>query len=145
MSSDSRDNGAERSGKRRGSKREPTSVQAALRQTLGPVMRQLRKFSAMKVALGVLPAELAGLAVPYDVRLAPGREPGRDADLADVNTMYFYVSDATVRSVLERHKRRLIREINAGLPVAVVEEFRYEQATRQKIERQLNILALEPD
>jgi hypothetical protein len=59
--------------------------------------------------------------------------------------MYFYVSDATVRSVLERHKRRLIREINGKLPVAVVEEFRYEEVGRQKIERQLNILALEPD
>ncbi|GEM_PF-2231641 len=145
MSPESRDNGAETSAKRSRVRREPTSVQAALRQTLGPVMRQIRKFSAMKQALTVLPAELGGLAAPYDVRLAPGREPGGDADLADVNTMYFYVSDATVRSVLERHKRRLIREINAALPVAVVEEFRYEEAGRQKIERQLNILALEPD
>jgi len=128
-------------------RREPSSLGAALRQSVGPLMRQFRKFTAMRECLALLPAEIrdAQLAAPYDVRRAPAREPGGAGGLDDVNTMYFYVASRTVEAVLERQKRRLMREINARLEFAFVEEFRYEEAGVQKIERQLNILALTPD
>ena len=140
------DNGVAPKGKRRGVRREPGSLGAALKQSVGPLMRQFRKFTAMRECLNVLPDEIleAKLAVPFDVRRAPS--PGAGAgDLDDVNTMYFYVASKTVKSVLERQKRRLIKAINERLEFAFVEEFRYEEVSAQKIERQLNILALTPD
>jgi hypothetical protein len=130
---------------RRGAKRETTSVQAALKTSMGPLMRQVRKFTAMKTCLEVLPEELSGLVAPFDVRLAPSRKPGQEGGIADVNTLYLYVSDATVRTVLEKRKRDLMTEINGRLATPFVEEFRYEEAGPQRIQRQLNILALEPD
>ena len=138
------DNGR-RSPPRRGAKRETTSVQAAPKSSMGPLMRQVRKFTALRACRELLPAELEGLAAPYDVRLAPSRKPGEESGIAEVNTLYLYVSDATVRTVLEKRKRGLIEEINGRLGTPFVEEFRYEEAGPQKIARQLNILALEPD
>ena len=131
--------------RRTGSRREPRTLGTALRHSVGPLMRQVRKFSAMRECVALLPPELmqAALAVPFDVRQAPSRDGG--GGLADVSTMYFYVASATVRSVLENQKRRLIREINGRLEFAFIEEFRYEEVGPQKIERQLNILALTPD
>lgn len=129
----------------RGRRDEPTTVQAALRGGLGPLMRQFRKFNAMRAALDLLPPALAGLAVPFDVRLAPSREAGGAGDLADINTMYFYVANATVRMVLEKQKRSLLEAINGQLDFAFIEEFRFEEASPPKIERQMNILRLSPD
>jgi len=138
------DNGERPEGKRRG-RREPGSLGAALRQSVGPLMRQFRKFTAMRECLHILPKEImeAKLAAPFDVRRAPSLDSAGGLD--DVNTMYFYVASKTVKSVLERRKRQLIRAVNARLEFAFVEEFRYEVASAQKIERQLNILALTPD
>ena len=139
------DNGEQPSGKRRGGRREPGSLGAALKQSVGPLMRQFRKFTAMRVCLEVLPKEImdAKLAVPFDVRRAPSLDSAGGLD--DVNTMYFYVASKTVKSVLERRKRRLIKAVNERLEFAFVEEVRYEEVSAQKIERQLNILALTPD
>jgi hypothetical protein len=166
MKHEEHNSGDRHKGKRRRVRREPGSLGAALRQSVGPLMRQFRKFTAMRECLGVLPRELAEarLAAPFDVRLAPARYPGASrpetgaagppgvaeqsaagVGLEDVNTMYFYVASRTVEAVLERQKRRLISEINARLEFAFIEEFRYEEAGAQKIERQLNILALTPD
>ena len=46
---------------------------------------------------------------------------------------------------LEQRKRQLIAEINGALPYPMVEEFRFDTVSKDKILRQLNILALEPD
>lgn len=131
--------------RRRVKRDEPATVGAALRGGLGPLMRQFRKFNAMRRTLEILPEELAGLAVPYDVRLAPTRAAGEVKTVADINTMYFYVANATVKMVLEKRKRQLIEAINAPLAYAFIEEFRFEEAGPQKIERQMNILTLSPD
>ncbi len=130
---------------KRGVRKEPATVQAALRGGMGPLMRQFRKFNAMRAMLGALPEELRGLAAPFDIRLAPSPAPGADRDVADVNTLYFYVASATVKMVLERQKGPLKEAVNSGLGYAFIEEFRYEEATGQKIERQVNILELTPD
>lgn len=128
-----------------GVRKEPATVQAALRGGMGPLMRQFRKFNSMRDMLKALPEELRGLAVPYDVRLAPGTAPGSDNEVADVNTMYFYVASATVKMVLERQKPELKAAVNVPLGYAFIEEFRFEEAGPQKIERQMNILELTPD
>jgi len=133
----------------RGGRREVTTVQAALRGTLGPVMRQIRKFTAMGKFLDVLadklPAELDGLVAPHDVRLAPSREPGSEGGVADVNTLYLYVASPTVGAVLEKQKRMLIDELNRRLAAPFIEELRYDEVGAQKIQRQLNILRQTPD
>lgn len=133
----------------RGGRREVTTVQAALRPTLAPVMRQIRKFTAMGMFMGVLaeelPAELEGLVAPHDVRLAPSREPGKDGGVADVNTLYLYVASATVGAVLEKRKGALIAEVNKRLKQEFIEELRYDEVGQQKIARQLNILRQTPD
>ena len=130
-------------------RREAVTVQAALRATMSPLMRQIRKFSALSVCLDVLPEEIKGMAAPFDVRLAPSRglpqTKKAPAGGADVNTLYLYVASPTVETVLEQRKAALIKQINARLPVAVVEEFRYDIVPQQKIDRQLNILELTPD
>lgn len=137
---------------KRGAKQDPQMVKDALRTSLSPLMRQLRKFGALcacvevlESALDATPAELAALAAPYDVRLAPARETIQTEGLADVTTLYVYVASRTVETALEQQKKRLIAEINRRLPLAVVEELRYEVAPPAKIARQLNILALTPD
>jgi hypothetical protein len=136
-----------------------TPIQEALRNSMGGVMRQIRRYSAMSVALDVLPPEVAGQVAPYDVRLAPPLEPitapagpaaeagrpGPVLSLAEVNTMFLYVTSATVQLVLEQRKRELINGINSRLPYPFVEELRFEQANAQKITRQLNILGTSPD
>jgi hypothetical protein len=133
----------------RGGRREVTTVQAALRPALAPVMRQIRKFTAMGMFLSVmaeeLPAELEGLVAPHDVRLAPSREPGQDGGVANVNTLYLYVASATVGAVLEKRKRALIAEVNKRLKHEFIEELRYDEVGQQKIARQLNILRQTPD
>lgn len=137
-----------------------TTIQDALRNSMGGVMRQIRRYSAMSAALDVLPPEVAGQAAPYDVRLAPPLEPvvtqpktpqeqagaAQQAPLmTELNTMYLYVASGTVQLVLEQRKRELISAINTRLPYPFIEELRFEQANMAKITRQLNILGTSPD
>jgi len=126
--------------------REPQTAQAALKSRVSPLMRQFRKIAALRACLKALPEEVEGLAAPYDVRLAPSphRAAGANDALADVNTMYLYVDNATVAAALQRRRQKLINTVNATLPVAVVEELHFEIAPK-KVKRQLNILALKPD
>ncbi len=119
---------------------------------MGPLMRQVRKFAAMRRCSDLLAADFDGLAAPYDVRLAPSPGSGRsgsggrgNAGLADMQTMYFYVLNKTVELALEQRKRQLIKQINEALPYPMVEEFRFDTVSKERILRQLNILALEPD
>ncbi|MCH7471601.1 hypothetical protein IIA79_01420 [bacterium] len=129
---------------------EPKTAQEALRRSLSPLMRQIRKFSALTICLELLPEEVAGLAAPFDVRLAPSRETDSKSNTAgngisDLNTLFIYVASPTVEAVLERRKQELIAGINKQLPVHFVEELRFEVASAKKIERQMNILGLTPD
>lgn len=128
---------------------DPLPVSAALRGSVGPLMRQIRKYTAFSAFLAQLPPELQGMAAPFDVRLAPPEgTPAGEAEvggLADRNTLFVYVTSMTVAMVLEQQKRALIERVNAALPHQFIEDLRCEQVTKQKIERQLNILALEPD
>lgn len=139
-------------------RREPTSAASALRTSMGPLMRQVRKFSAMRRCSELLAEDFDGLAAPYDVRLAPAPGSGRtgsrgsgdsgdsgNVGLADMQTMYFYVLNKTVELALEQRKRQLIKDINEALPYPMVEEFRFDTVSKERIVRQLNILALEPD
>jgi hypothetical protein len=137
------------------SRKEPSSIQTALRGVLGGVMRQIRKYSALSVCLDILPPELIGQVAPFDVRLAAPLDAGANAErtpdtggapqLDEVTTMYLYVLSATVQLALEQNKRRYIDAINAQLPYPLVEELRFEQANAAKIARQLNILGTTPD
>lgn len=140
---------------------DPVTVGAALRSTAGPLMRQLRKVAALTACLEELPRELEGLAAPYDIRLAAPQgsiggaasqggssaamSQGGAGAVAEVSTMYIYVAGATVAAVLEQRKAQLVAAVNARLPYPVVEDLRCEQASAQKIGRQLNILAAAPD
>jgi len=139
---------------------DPVTIGAALRSTAGPLMRQLRKVAALSACLEELPRELEGLAAPYDIRLAAPQgsiggaasQGGSSAAMsqgagavAEVSTMYIYVASATVAAVLEQRKAQLVAAVNARLPYPVVEDLRFEQASAQKIGRQLNILAAAPD
>ena len=128
---------------------EPLPVGAALRQSDGPLMRQIRKYTAFGAFLRELPPELAGMAAPFDVRHTPpegSQAPESEAGgLNERNTLFVYVASQTVAVVLEQQKRALIERVNAALPHQFIEDLRCEQASKQKIERQLNILALEPD
>jgi hypothetical protein len=124
-------------------KREPVSASSALRGSISPLMRQIRKFSALSACVEVLPEELSGLAAPYDIRQTPSRHG--TGNEPSVSTMYIYVASATVEAVLEKQGRKLVGRINERLNQPVVEELRFEKAAPQKIARQLNILALTPD
>ena len=59
---------------------------------MGPLMRQVRKFAAMRRFSELLSEDFDGLAAPYDVRLASAPGSGREAGLADMQTMYFLYS-----------------------------------------------------
>ena len=123
--------------------REPTKAGAALKGPLGPLMRQIRKFSAMREAVKLLGGDFEGLAVPCDLRLAPSVT--KESASADTQTMYLLVLNKTVELALERRSGELIRQINAALPYPMVEELRFELASPERIRRQVNILRLEPD
>ena len=47
-----------------------TTVADALKGSVGPLMRQIRKYAALKGLLAALPGELAEMAAPYDIKLA---------------------------------------------------------------------------
>ena len=119
------------------SEEKPLSSAAA--SAFSPFMRQFRKFTAMGIFLGLLPPELEGLAAPYDVRLA------RNEGGADMNTMFVYAASPTVATVLRQRSRRLVEDVNAGLPVELVEELHIEVVSPARVEQQLNILAASPD
>lgn len=127
-----------------------TTVGEALKGGVGHLMRQIRKYAALKGLLAALPPELADMAAPADLRLAAGDASGTGTERADgavpeLNTVFIYVASATVATVVTQRKRALIEAANhaAGLPL--VEELRCELAPPAKIARQLNILGLKPD
>jgi hypothetical protein len=124
-------------------RREPTTAGSALKGPMGPLMRQLRKFSAMRAAVRLLGEEFDGLAAPFDLRLAPDKSG--DSATADTQTMYMYVSNKTVELALEKRRRGLITRINSALPYPMVEDLRFETTSPERIRRQMNILLVEPD
>ena len=126
-----------------GRNREPTKAGAALKGSMGPLMRRIRKFSAMREAARLLGGDFEGLAAPCDLRLAPSAI--NDSGSADTQTMYIYVLNKTVELALERRRRELVRLINEALPWPMVEELRFETTSPERIRRQMNILRLEPD
>lgn len=119
------------------SEEKPLSSAAA--STFSPFMRQFRKFTALAIFLRLLPEELEGLAAPYDVRLM------RNEDGADLNTMFVYAASPTVATVLRQRSRRLVEDVNAGLPVQLLEHLHVEVVNPARVEQQLNILAVGPD
>ncbi len=119
-------------------------VGAALSSAAGPLMRQIRKYSAMEAFVAVLPEELDGLAAPYEVRLAR-RERMDGEGVEDLNVMSVWCASATVQGVIELRKGQLMEQTNARLPYKLVEDLRMEVAAPAKIARQLNILRARPD
>jgi hypothetical protein len=134
----------EEGGRRRG-KRDEVRVDAALGGAMAPLMRQIRKFSALHALIDALPEELAGLAAPYELRQAPRRGHEGEAGSPTLSTIYIYSAGPTVEAVIEQRSSQLIEEVNSKLPYPLVEALRCEQAPLAKIEKQLNILALRPD
>jgi hypothetical protein len=116
----------------------------ALSSAAGPLMRQIRKYGAMEAFVAVLPRELDGLAVPYDLRLARRERPDGEG-VEDLNVMFVWCTSATVQGVIELKKRQLMEQANARLPYKFVEDLRTEVAAPAKIARQLNILRAQPD
>jgi len=138
-------------------KHDPIPVLGPLRNAAGPLLRQIRKYDALCACLELLPPELEGLAAPLDIRLAPregapGRGAGPAPDTAPaeeaqplLSTMYILCASPTVSSIIGQRSAQLIEAINAQLAYPIIEALRCEQASAQKIERQMNILRLEPD
>ena len=143
---------------------EPRTVAATLGREMGPIMRQVRKFAALRACLAQLPDELDGLAAPYDLRLlpaadtasggkdatVPGTAPARDRSAPDtsgeaVSTLLVYVLGGTVEAAVMKLAPKIIEKTNAQLPYPVVEGLRCEQASKEKIARQVNILRQTPD
>jgi hypothetical protein len=142
-----------------------TTVADALKGSVGPLMRQIRKYAALKGLLAALPSEMAQMAAPYDVKLAVHKEDGpiQGRPLQDgagqdgaggkasagatteLNPMYIYVASPTVATVISQRKRALIEAANCAAGMPLVEDLRCEQAPQAKITRQLNILGLKPD
>lgn len=119
-------------------------VGAALKSAAGPLLRQIRKYGAMAAFVAVLPAELDGLAAPYDLRMARRERPD-GGGVEDLSVMFVWCASATVQGVLELKKRQLMEQTNARLPYKLVEDLRTEVAAPAKIARQLNILRAQPD
>lgn len=119
-------------------------IGAALKSAAGPLMRQIRKYSAMSAFVAALPAELDGLAAPHDLRLARRERPDGEG-VEDLNVMFVMCANATVAGVLELRKAQLLELANARLPYKLVEDLRMEVASPVKIARQLNILRAQPD
>lgn len=116
----------------------------ALQHATGPLMRQIRKYTAMSAFVAALPSELNGLAAPYDLKLA--RRARLDGEgVEDLNVLFVYCASATVAGAIELTKRQLIEQANARLPYKLVEDLRTELAAPAKILRQLNILSAQPD
>jgi hypothetical protein len=117
--------------------------------TIPTLLPKLRKVQALKLLLQLLPPELAGLAAPHEIRLAPALERyGKEHDAAgeaQLSTLFVYCASATVAAVVEQQAPRLLAELNARLPYPLAEALRCERATAQKIAQQLNNLALGPD
>jgi hypothetical protein len=142
-------------------KHEPVPVAGPLRNAAGPLMRQIRKYDALATCLELLPRELEGLAAPCDIRLAAREEDSGlrrnnvvqkppAADTAGegqplLSTLFILTASPTVASIVSQRSRELIAAINARLAYPLVEAIRCENASPQKIERQMNILRLEPD
>ena len=121
-----------------------TPIGAALKNAAGPLMRQIRKYTAMSAFVAALPDELDGLAAPYDLRLAR-RERLDGEGVEDLNVMFVWCANATVQGVIELRKAQLMQQANARLPYKLVEDLRMETASPVKIARQLNILRAQPD
>ena len=129
-------------------KREPQAVAAALAHGSGLLMRQVRKFAALRACLNEFPPELEGMAAPYDVRQSvTGTQAAssQGAEEAGVSVLYVYAVSPTVQAVLARMAGGLIERVNARLPYPLVQELRVDIASKQKIEQQVNILRAEPD
>ncbi len=135
-------------------KREPQTVAAALSRGAGHLLRQVRKYSALRACLQALPPELDGLAAPYDVRQAasgissdsPGRSAASAADSGPgVSVLCLYAISPTVEAALRALAPKLIEQVNAGLPYPLVQDLRIDLANKQKIERQVNNLRAQPD
>jgi hypothetical protein len=128
--------------------REGRLVGTALPGAVATLLPKLRKVEALKRFTALLPAELQGLAAPHEIRLAPPaeRSPGQPAAAGtQVSTLFVYTASATVGAVLEQQAPRLLAELNAQLPYPLAEALRCEPANAQKIQQQLNNLALKPD
>lgn len=118
---------------------EERPLSSAVASTFSPFMRQFRKFTALNLFLRIMPEELIGLAAPYDVRLA------RNDKGEDMNTMFVYAASPTVATVLMQRSRRLVADVNAGMPVELLEDLHIEVVNPARVEQQLNILAVRPD
>ncbi len=149
-----------------GKRNEPREVARPLNSALGPLMRQFRKYECYHACLAVLDeifeGDLDGLAAPFELRLVPGgaapggaridRGGGRGGGAAqsagpqspDVHALFLLVANQTVASVLEQKSRQIVERINLRLKVPMIEELRCEQAPLLKVQKQLEVLRLEP-
>lgn len=113
------------------------------------LLPKLRKIEALKRFVKLIPQELAGLAAPHEIRLAPAAERfdgGAEAGgQAQVSTLFVYCASATVSAILEQQAAQLLGRLNEQLPYPLAEALRCESASAQKIAQQLNNLALGPD
>src|SRR5437870_2592650 len=69
--------------------RDGQTVGTALPGAVASLLPRLRKVKALKLALDWLPTELAGLAAPHEIKLAPAELHLRGAgDAPQVNTLF---------------------------------------------------------
>jgi len=118
---------------------EAQSVGQAMGLISGPLLRQIRRFQTLEACLRILAPRLMGLCAPFDVKIAPQVDGGDP-----VSTVYWYIASATVEAALESQKRQMLQQVNAT-SIQLVEEFRYELASSERIREQLNILSARPD
>jgi hypothetical protein len=77
----------------------------------------------------------------------PKQDAGRlpAVPVGEVHTLFLWVASPTVASVLEPRSRLIVERINARLRVATVEDLRCEVVALSKVQKQLEMLRLEPD
>jgi hypothetical protein len=119
-------------------KTEAQSIGQAMRTISGPLTRQIRRFQTLQLVRSAMTPQLLAHAAPYDVKMVPS-ETGDP-----VCTICWYVSSQTAQVALESRKREMLRQINER-SLQLVEDFRFELASGERIAQQLNILSAGPD
>ncbi|MCC7477304.1 hypothetical protein IT575_02500 [bacterium] len=131
-----------------GKRNEPREVAKPLGSAIAPLMRQFRKYETYHACLAVLDelfeGDLEGLAAPFDLRLVPSADSAPGQQQADVHALFIMAANQTVASVLQQKSRVIVERINTRLRVPTVEELRCEQTPLLKVQKQLEVLRLEP-
>jgi hypothetical protein len=130
---------------------EAQSIGQAMRAISGPLLRQVRRFQTLRLCRDLMSPQLLAHAAPFDVKYIPGGADtpvrGGEAvksDCPPICVVVWYTASPTAQAALESRKRDMLAQLNERSP-QLVEDFRYELASSDRIAQQLNILSAGPD